>query len=106
VLKRELRKELTTRLGSDFKMKTPIKLLITLKSTLSNYLKDTTQLRVPLTPRIPKLRLLLASVMNLFTSLDASTSTAPRSRPADPELKDLKLPLNAMLMVMKAETVA
>jgi hypothetical protein len=87
-------------------MKTLIKLLITLKSTLSNYPKDTTQLKVLLTPRIPKLRLLLASVMNLFTSLDASTSTAPRSRPADPELKDLKLPLNAMLMVMKAETVA
>ena len=64
MLRRELRKVLTTRLGSDFKMKTLTKHLITLKSTLLNFLKGMTQLREPLTRRIPKLRLLLVTVMN------------------------------------------
>jgi len=77
VLRRELRKALTTRLGSDSRMKIPTKRWITLKSTPLNFPRATS-LKAQLTQRIQKLNLLLVSAMNLFTLLDVSTSTALR----------------------------
>jgi len=89
-----------TRLGSDFKMKTPTRLLITLKSIPLNSLKVTIPLKELLTQKIPKQKLHLATAMSLFTLLGASTSSALKSRHADQErmtqlvtltAKDLKL---------------
>jgi hypothetical protein len=73
VLKRELRKVLTTKPGLDSKMKTLTKLLTTLKSTLSNYLKVTILLRELLKPMKKVVKPPLVNATSLSTLLDVST---------------------------------
>jgi hypothetical protein len=73
VLKRELRKALTTKPGLDSKMKTLTKLLTTLKSTLSNYLKVTILLRELLKLMKKVVKPPLVNATSLSTLLDVST---------------------------------
>jgi len=86
--RRELRKELMTRLGSDSKTRTPTSPSTTLRSTALSSLKDT----IPLKELAVKMMrsLSLESAMSSFTLLDVSTLNALRSRPADPAPVDLE----------------
>ena len=83
-------------------MKIPTKRWITLKSTPLNFPRATS-LKAQLTQRIQKLNLLPVSAMNLFTLLDAFTSTALRLKPVDLAVSHLEWTRTVKLEIL-AET--